>query len=234
MAKKVELAKLAKTAEELNVVLGCNPAIKVKGANEASLVKALTEASALIDKENDEFTPATVKVLKDLDIWDNIPEGEDDEVDDDEDDTPPAPAPKKKAAPAPAPAPKKKAVPIVEDDDDEDEEENDDEQAPVPAKKGKAAPAPAPKKGKAAPVEDDDDEDEEVEETPKVKKAFGAIGDPTSQTGVIRASIKKGKTKEQIEALLSKKFEKSEGWGKARFTLYEKSYGTMGANDKNI
>lgn len=55
-----------------------------------------------------------------------------------------------------------------------------------------------------------------------------------NQTELIRKAIKEKKSKIQIETLLAKKLKKTEAWAKNRIKLYEKVYGEMGINDKNI
>lgn len=63
--KKNRLALLVEAAEELNEVIGLEPAIETEGASEADLEEKLEEAARLITDE-DEFTKQTESVLEEF------------------------------------------------------------------------------------------------------------------------------------------------------------------------
>lgn len=71
-------------------------------------------------------------------------------------------------------------------------------------------------------------------ESPKTEPEKESIVKPESQTGIIRSAIKAKKSKEEIEKELSEKFSKSASWAVGRLKIYEKAYGVLGINDKNI
>ena len=69
MAKNQDyLDKLAEAAEDLNEVLGCDPAIETEGVTKSDLEGKIKEASGLIDPDEDVFKPATISVLESLGV----------------------------------------------------------------------------------------------------------------------------------------------------------------------
>lgn len=139
---------LIAAAAELNEVLGCDPAINPKKGNVTAQFK---EAIELIDEEEDEFSPATQKVIDYYKALEETNESED------EDEKPVKAAKGKKAA--------KKVEPEPEgEDEDDDEDEDDGEEEDEKSAKKSSKKAPVKKASKKVELEEEEDEEEEDEE----------------------------------------------------------------------
>ena len=205
--------KLLAAAKELNDLLGLDPAIPTKKSTEEDeIIGGLKEAAEFIEEDDmDNISEETIKVLQEIgapgfEIVDDDDDGDDDDDDDDE----PTPVKKGKAKKEPEPAPaaakkgKAKKEELVEEEDDDDE--------PTPVKKGKEkAPAKKEEKKDAAP-----------------KKERGG------QTELIRNCIRKKMKRDNIIKKIAEELGQSEAWATNRLKLYEKFYGDMGKDDKNL
>jgi hypothetical protein len=63
------MKNLVAIAKDLNSAMGLDPKIPVVGISKEKLTAQIEKATALIDPENDEFKPETIKELKALGFW---------------------------------------------------------------------------------------------------------------------------------------------------------------------
>lgn len=115
---------------------------------------------------------------------------------------------------------------VDETDDDEDEE-------PAPVKKGKA------KKEEIVEEEDDEEDDEEPAPVKKEKEKAPAKKEAApkargGQSELIRNCIRKKMKHDNIIKKIAEELGQSEAWATNRMKLYEKFYGEMGKDDKNL
>lgn len=233
-------------AEELNKVLGLDPAIKTSRNTDEALQSSIAEAAEFIEPE-DEISPLTIKGLKELGLWKLV------------DKKVPAPEPKKGS--------KKQPEPELESEDESgdeelgDEELGDEDENSVRiadmleeikiAKKidelkelledklfhklrDELAAEKNPIKLKAAMR--NYLEPKPVEGKPKDKALKPGRGrkSEVNQTSEIRRMIKSKTSREDLLKSLAETFSHTLGWAEARMKLYEKSYGEMGINDNKI
>lgn len=123
MKRKDYLDRLAEVAEELNEVIGLEPAIETENVTKSNLEDKIKEASTLIDWEIDEFSKNTMKVLEELGLIESggseepeesnidIKEPEEDEQEDE-------------------PEPEQEDEPDVSDEEVVDDDEEDDDNEP--------------------------------------------------------------------------------------------------------
>ena len=147
---KVELKSLTKAAIELNEVLGCEPAIKVAKTTEKALLVAIKEAAGFIDQEDDEFTPKTMKVLKDTGIWDEVVLADDSEPEPEPE--PVTKKPAKKAKKTAESEPEPEPEPVSEKKDKKGKKGKKDKHGKKDKKGKKGGETAAPKKAKVKKV----------------------------------------------------------------------------------
>ena len=137
----MDLKAMKALALELNDVLGIDPAIKTAGVSLPDLQKKVEEAIALVDFEEDVFTPETMKAFAELG-YDTGVEVEEEEVEEE--------VPVKKASAT------KAKMKVVEPEPEEDDEDEEDE--PAPKKKAAKKPVEVEEDGDdfKAQVEDAD------------------------------------------------------------------------------
>lgn len=202
--------KLLSAAKELNELLGLDPAIPTKKSSEEDeIIGGLKEAAEFIEEDDMEsISEETIKVLQEIE----------------------------------APG-----FEIVDNDDAGDDDDGDDDES-TPVKKGKAKKEPKPepvpaKKGKAKKeevIEEDDDDDESApvkkdkEKAPAKKKDAAPKKERGGQTELIRTCIRKKMKRDNIIKKIAEELGQSEAWATNRLKLYEKFYGDMGKDDKNL
>lgn len=175
---KIKRSLLVSAAEELNEVLGLEPAIDTEKAA-SQLETKIKEAASLIDPDEDVLKDETWDVLESLDAAQrpNADDGEEEEADTDDGE-------------------EEEEAPEVEDEDDTDDGE-EEEEAPAPKKSKKPAPkkkdtpAPPKKSKKPAPKDEDDGDDDEAP-APAPKKPKKKEKDPAQagKPGVFAAAVK--------------------------------------------
>ena len=230
----MKIGKLKSIWEEMIKVMALEPDEgesfpDIDKANAEELEELIRNASAYVDPETDKFSGETIQGLREIGLWLNQDEEEEQPEDENEVEEEMQEAEELTLEGEIKIAEKRKDLARIVKANDEFK---------AMRKEINKYPSKEALQGKMLKMLDGEKKEEKkekskAEKTPAKEKSEKKEKPEkkTSQTDFIRHAIKTKKSKKEIMTSLQKEFDKTEGWANNRMKLYEKAYGEMGKND---